>query len=69
MYLIFFQQNVEKHDFDLKFDLRLGIFRIIYDRVRNRKNNFEIPAFLPIEQGIPRAEKFKIQSNVTLRSN
>ena len=34
--------------------------RVIYDRVRNRKNYFEIPAFLPIERGIARAEKFKV---------
>ena len=43
--------------------------RVIYYRVWNRKNYFEIPAFLPIERGISRAGKFKIQSNVTLRSN
>ena len=34
--------------------------RVIYDRVRNRKNNFEIPAFLPFERGISRAGKFKV---------
>ena len=34
--------------------------RVIYDRVRNRKNYFEIPAFLPIERGISRAGKFKV---------
>ena len=28
--------------------------------VRDRKNNFRIPAFLPIEQGISREGKFKI---------
>ena len=34
--------------------------RVIYDRVQNRKNYFEIPAFLPIERGISRAGKFKV---------
>ena len=34
--------------------------RVIYDRVRNRKNYFEIPAFLPIERGRSRAGKFKV---------
>ena len=34
--------------------------RVIYDRVRNRKNYFEFPAFLPIEQGISRAGKLKV---------
>ena len=34
--------------------------RIIYDRVQNRKNHFEISAFLPIEGGISRAGKFKV---------
>ena len=42
--------------------------RVIYDRVRNRKNYFEIPAFLPIERGISRAGKFKVMLVVT-RSN
>ena len=37
--------------------------RVIYDRVRNRKNYFEIPAFLPIEQGISKREKFIIADN------
>ena len=34
-----------------------GLFhtRIIYDRVRNRKNYFEIAAFLNFEQGTSRA--------------
>ena len=30
--------------------------RVKYDRVRIRKNYFEIPAFLPIEQEISRVE-------------
>ena len=34
------------------------IIRIIYDRVRNRKNYFEIPTFLLIEGGISRVEEF-----------
>ena len=34
--------------------------RVIYDRVRNRKNYFEIAAFLNFEQGTSRAEKFKV---------
>ena len=34
--------------------------RVIYDRVRNRKNYFEFPAFLPIERGISRVGKFKV---------
>ena len=42
--------------------------RVIYDWVWNRKNYFEIPAFLPIEQGISRAGKFK-EILPTLRSN
>ena len=33
--------------------------RVIYDRVRKRKNYFEIPAFLRIERGKSRAGKFK----------
>ena len=33
--------------------------RVVYDRVRNRKNYFEIPAFLQIERGKSRAGKFK----------
>ena len=37
--------------------------RVIYDRVRNRKNYFEISAFLPIEQGISKREKFIIADN------
>ena len=38
----------------------MDIPRVIYDRVRNRKNYFEIPSFLPIERGISRAGKFKV---------
>ena len=34
--------------------------RVVYDRVRNRKNYFEIPAFLPIEQGISKVGKFRV---------
>ena len=34
--------------------------RVIYDRVRNRKNYFEIPAFFMFERGNPRAGKFKL---------
>ena len=35
--------------------------RGLYDRVRNKKNYFEIPAFMPIEQGgISRVGKFKV---------
>ena len=34
--------------------------RVIYVRVRNTKNYFEIPTFLPIERGISRAGKFKV---------
>ena len=33
--------------------------RVVYDRVRKRKNYFEIPAFLQIERGKSRAGKFK----------
>ena len=36
------------------------VTRVIYDRVWNRKNYFEIPAFLPIERGISREGKFKV---------
>ena len=32
--------------------------RVIYDRVRNKKNNFEITAFLNYEQGTSREGKF-----------
>ena len=39
--------------------LRTVRTRVIYDRVQNKKNNFEIPAFLNYEQGKPRAGKFK----------
>ena len=34
--------------------------RVIYDRVVNRKNYFEIPIFLSIECGISKAGKFKV---------
>ena len=30
------------------------------DRVKNKKNNFEIPAFLTFQRGITRAGKFKM---------
>ena len=33
--------------------------RVVYDRVRKRKNYFEIPTFLQIEQGKSRGGKFK----------
>ena len=36
---------------------------LIYDRVWNRKNWFEIIVFLPIEWEISRAGKFKFRSN------
>ena len=39
--------------------------RVIYDRVRIRKNYFEIPAFLPIKRGISKAEKFIITETCT----
>ena len=39
--------------------------RGIYDRVQNRKNYFEIPAFLPIERGISRVGKFKVMLHFT----
>ena len=37
----------------------LMIARVVYDRVRKRKNYFKIPAFLQIERGKSRAGKFK----------
>ena len=39
--------------------------RIVGIRVidRNRKNHFEIPAFLPLEQGNSRARKFKVMQH------
>ena len=37
----------------------LGKSRVVYDRVRKRKNYFEIAAFLQIEGGKSRARKFK----------
>ena len=45
--------------------MRAGKGRVVYDRVRKRKNYFEIPAFLPIERGISRAGKFKVMLNFT----
>ena len=33
--------------------------RVVYDRVRKKKNYFEIPAFLQIERGKSRVGKFK----------
>ena len=39
---------------------QLVLPRVIYGRVQNRKNYYEIPAFLPIERGISRAGKFKV---------
>ena len=39
--------------------IALGITRVLYDRVRKRKNYFEIAAFLTFERGKSRAGKFK----------
>ena len=44
--------------------MHYGFPKVIYDMVRNRKIYFEIPTFLPIEQGISRAEKFKVMLHV-----
>ena len=54
--------NSSSFVFSLKVSTYLynGNVRVIYDRVQNRKKYFEIPAFLPIEQGISRAGKFKV---------
>ena len=41
-----------------KYCMKIVITRVIYDRVRKRKNYFEIPAFLQIERGKSRAGKF-----------
>ena len=38
---------------------QLDFARVVYDRVRKRKNYFEIPAFLQIERAKSRAGKFK----------
>ena len=37
--------------------------RVVYDRVRKRKNYFEIPAFLQIERGISRTGNSNSKSN------
>ena len=37
--------------------------RVIYDRVRNKKNNFEITAFLNYERGTSRAGNSNSKSN------
>ena len=42
--------------------------RVVYDRVRKRKNYLEIPAFLQIERGKSRAGKFKT-SNENINKN
>ena len=44
----------------------LGEFRVVYDRVRKRKNYFEIPAFLQIERGKSRAGNSKSNKNKTI---
>ena len=38
--------------------------RVIYDRVRNKKNNFEITAFLNYERGTSRAGNSKSNENI-----
>ena len=43
------------------FDIVLA--RVLFDRVRKRKNYFEIPAFLQIEQGKSRAGNSKSNEN------
>ena len=45
------------------FYVRGAVLRVIYDRVLNRENNFEIPAFFMFEQGKSRAGKFKPMLN------
>ena len=40
-------------------NVRMVQVRVVYDRVRKRKNYFEIPTFLQIEWGKSRAGKFK----------
>ena len=42
------------------------VARVIYDRVLNEKNNFEIPAFFMFEQGKSRAGKFKPMLNYSI---
>ena len=39
----------------------IGSSRVIFDRVRNKKNNFEITAFLNYERGKSRAGNSKHQ--------
>ena len=39
----------------------IGEARVIYDRVLNEKNNFEIPAFFMYERGQSKSGKFKIK--------
>ena len=51
-------------NFFKEFDAMYIVYtRVIYDRVRNRKNYFEIPAFLQIERGISRAGNSKSNEN------
>ena len=40
-------------------EVKLAPTRVVYDRVRKRKNYFEIPAFLQIERGKSRAGNSK----------
>ena len=40
--------------------LRQVFTSVVYDKVRNRKNYFEIPVYLLIEWGISMAGKFKV---------
>ena len=42
------------HDHNNSKTRRMGQTRVIYDRVRNRKNYFEIAAFLNFERGTSR---------------
>ena len=40
--------------------------RVIYDRILNKKNDFEIPALFMFERGKSRARKFKAMLNYTI---
>ena len=56
MMLLIFPRIPNKH-------FKVGIGRVVYDRVRKRKNYFEIPAFLQIERGKSKAGNSNSKSN------
>ena len=66
------QSNISNFETDEKKREKIGkkimgihieIIRVVYDRVRKRKNYFEIPTFLQIDRGKSRARNSNSKSN------